>query len=91
VLCEIDELARELKRPIESACGTIQVELNSQSQEALQTSPVDLFAAGVVREEQSQSKRVRHFGVVHLHVWPKLTGRRFRVIRCKTVNYVVGL
>src|SRR6476661_7687596 len=91
MLCEIDKLARELKRPIESTSGTIHVELNSQSQEVLQTFQVDLLAPLVVCEEKSQSKRVGHFGIVHLHVWPNLTARRFRIIRGKTVNHVIGL
>src|SRR4051794_17752567 len=91
MLCEIDELARELKRPIESTCRAIHVELNSQRQEVLQTFLVDLFTPRVVREEQSQRERVGHFGVVHLHVWPKLPARRFRIVRSKTVNHVVSL
>src|SRR4029078_12334682 len=91
VLREIDKLARKLKSPVKGTGGTIHVELNCQSQEVVQTPPVDLFAPGVVREEQSQREHIGHFGIVHLHVWPNLTRRRFWVVRCEAVDQVLSL
>src|ERR1043166_4355934 len=89
MLREIDELTRELKRPVESTRGTIHIERKSQIEKAFQALRIDVFAFGVLREKQTQREGVSHLSVVHFHVWSKLTGRRFWIISSETVDHVV--
>src|SRR5689334_14449584 len=91
MLREIDELARELKRPVESPRWMIHIKRNSQIEEALQAFLIDLFAPGIPGEKQPQRKSVGHLHIVHFHIWSKLTRRRFWIISSETVDHVVCL
>src|ERR1043166_3970222 len=91
MLREVDELARELKRPIESTRRMIHIELNSQIEKMVQPSLIDLFAPRVLRKKQTERKRVSHLRVVHFHVWSNFTGRRFRIARRKAIDHVIRL
>src|ERR1051325_3174131 len=91
MLYEIDELAGELKCPVESTRRMIHVELNRELKKMLQPSVIDLFASRILREKQTERKRVRHLRVVHFHIWSNLTLRRFRIIGGEAVDHVIRL
>src|SRR5690349_10952591 len=91
MLREVDELARELKRPIESTRRMIHVKLNSQIEKVFQTFQIDLFTPRIVREKQTERKSVSHLGVMHFHVWSDFTRRRVWIAGCETIDDVVRL
>src|SRR6476661_2854148 len=89
MLREIDELAGELKRPVESTRRTIHIELHSQIEKMFQASLIDLFASGILREKQTERKGVSHLRVVHFHVWSNLTRRCLGIVGGETVDHVI--
>src|ERR1041385_8474714 len=91
MLREIDELTRELKRPIERTRRTIHIKLNSQLQKVFQSFLIDLFPPSILCEKQTEGKCVGHLRVVHFHVWSNLTRRRFWIISSETVDHVIRL
>src|SRR5690348_9698007 len=88
MLREVDELAGELKCPVESTGRTIHVELHRQIEKVLHTFLIDSLALRVLCEEQTERKRVGHLRVVHLHVWSNFT---FWFALRETIDHVIRL
>src|SRR6185369_3661727 len=89
MLCEVDELARELKGPVKRTRRMVHVELHSQLQKPSEPSLINFFTSAVVREEQTEREGVGHLGVVHLHVRTNLTGRLFWIVARETIDNVI--
>src|SRR5690242_13905950 len=89
MLSEINELAGELKRPVESASRMVQVDWSGEFEKAFAATIVNLAPFRVAREEVAEREHVSHLGVVHFHVWPKLARRRFRIVCSETVDHVI--